>query len=69
MTACSLTCRHELIGKVVMLGMSFHPNATTQELPKLYAMLKISDKVISPFTVLCGECQYVLLLHKNISTH
>lgn len=29
--------------------------------PHLYSDLKIGDKVVSPFTVSCGECQYVIV--------
>ncbi|KAI9453180.1 chaperonin 10-like protein [Russula earlei] len=50
-------CGHEFIGHVVALGSSFHPGSPSSR-PALYASLKIGDKVISPFTVSCGECQY-----------
>ena len=53
------TCGHEFIGEVVALGESF--NANTQGRPALYSSLKINDKVVSPFTVNCGECQWVLV--------
>ncbi|KAI0947545.1 hypothetical protein AcW1_009273 [Taiwanofungus camphoratus] len=51
-----LTCGHELIGEVVALGASFHPNAMGR--PDLYSTLKVGDKVVSPFTVSCGECHF-----------
>lgn len=51
----SLTCGHELIGEVVALGPSFRPDATGR--PELYSTLRVGDKVVSPFTVSCGECQ------------
>jgi len=41
----------------VALGSSFHPGSPPSR-PALYASLKVGDKVISPFTVSCGECQY-----------
>ncbi|KAF8552756.1 hypothetical protein OG21DRAFT_1339277 [Imleria badia] len=49
-------CGHEFIGEVVALGANFHPGATGR--PHLYATLKVGDKVVSPFTVSCGECHY-----------
>ncbi|KZT64642.1 hypothetical protein DAEQUDRAFT_678176 [Daedalea quercina L-15889] len=51
-----LICGHELIGEVVALGSSFHPGATGR--PELYSSLKVGDKVVSPFTVSCGECHF-----------
>jgi len=51
-----LTCGHELIGEVVALGESFQPNASGR--PELYSTLRIGDKVVSPFTVSCGECHF-----------
>ncbi|RPD52994.1 hypothetical protein L226DRAFT_617662 [Lentinus tigrinus ALCF2SS1-7] len=51
-----LTCGHELIGEVVALGPSFRPDATGR--PELYSTLKVGDKVVSPFTVSCGECHF-----------
>lgn len=51
----SHTCGHEFIGEVVALGESFGPDV--QGRPALYSNLKIGDKVVSPFTVNCGECQ------------
>jgi hypothetical protein len=41
----------------VALGSSFHPGSPPSR-PALYASLKIGDKVISPFSISCGECQY-----------
>ncbi|EDR13725.1 uncharacterized protein LACBIDRAFT_244943 [Laccaria bicolor S238N-H82] len=43
------TCGHEFIGEVVSLGSNFGR-------PALYAQLKVGDRVVSPFTVNCGEC-------------
>lgn len=51
------TCGHEFIGEVVQLGGSYHLNVTGR--PSLYSTLKVGDKVVSPFTVNCGECEYV----------
>ncbi|PPQ77465.1 hypothetical protein CVT25_011335 [Psilocybe cyanescens] len=48
------TCGHEFIGEVVALGSSYGGNASGR--PPLYSSLKIGDKVVSPFTVNCGEC-------------
>ncbi|KAF8887173.1 chaperonin 10-like protein [Infundibulicybe gibba] len=48
------TCGHEFIGEVVALGSSYHSNSHGR--PGLYANLKVGDKVVSPFTVNCGEC-------------
>jgi len=53
----SHTCGHEFIGEVVALGSSYKPNAEGR--PKLYSNLKVGDKVVSPFTISCGECQSV----------
>ncbi|TFY53451.1 hypothetical protein EVJ58_g9447 [Rhodofomes roseus] len=50
-----LICGHELVGEIVALGSSFYPGATGR--PELYSTLQIGDKVVSPFTVSCGECQ------------
>ncbi|KAI0031854.1 chaperonin 10-like protein [Vararia minispora EC-137] len=50
-------CGHELIGHVVALGSSFGPNAP-RERPALYATLKLGDKVVVPFTISCGECEF-----------
>ncbi|KAI0822870.1 chaperonin 10-like protein [Trametes gibbosa] len=51
-----LTCGHEVVGEVVALGRSFHADATGR--PELYSTLRVGDKVISPFTVSCGECHF-----------
>ncbi|CAA7261421.1 unnamed protein product [Cyclocybe aegerita] len=48
------TCGHEFIGAVVALGHSYGGDNTGR--PSLYSTLKIGDKVVSPFTVNCGEC-------------
>lgn len=53
----SHTCGHEFLGEVVTLGSSYNPNVEGR--PKLYSSLKVGDKVVSPFTVNCGECQSV----------
>ncbi|KAF8158264.1 chaperonin 10-like protein [Crassisporium funariophilum] len=49
------TCGHEFIGEVVALGTSYVPN-NAQGRPALYSSLKVGHKVVSPFTVSCGEC-------------
>ncbi|KAF9463023.1 alcohol dehydrogenase [Collybia nuda] len=48
------TCGHEFIGEIVSLGSSYGSHAEGR--PKLYSNLKVGDKVVSPFTVNCGEC-------------
>jgi threonine dehydrogenase-like Zn-dependent dehydrogenase len=48
---------HEFIGEVVALGANFHSSSTGR--PHLYSTLHVGDKVVSPFTVSCGECQCV----------
>ncbi|KAJ7457665.1 chaperonin 10-like protein [Mycena galericulata] len=48
------TSGHEFIGEVVELGSNYGVNS--QGRPDLYATLKVGDKVVSPFTVNCGEC-------------
>lgn len=53
----SHTCGHEFIGEVVALGSSYHAEAHANGRPQLYSSLKVGDKVVSPFTVSCGECQ------------
>ncbi|KAI0300581.1 chaperonin 10-like protein [Multifurca ochricompacta] len=53
-------CGHEFIGHVVALGSSFHSGSPPSR-PVLYSYLKVGDKVISPFTVSCGECEYCRL--------
>lgn len=57
---------HEFIGTVIALGSNFvHGESASQTSvkidgrPELYASLKVGDKVVSPFTISCGECQYV----------
>ncbi|KAJ7688220.1 chaperonin 10-like protein [Mycena olivaceomarginata] len=45
---------HEFMGEVVELGSSY--GAHSKGRPELYATLKVGDKVVSPFTVNCGEC-------------
>ncbi|KAG1898200.1 chaperonin 10-like protein [Suillus fuscotomentosus] len=47
---------HEFIGEIVALGASFHPSSTGR--PRLYSTLHIGDKIVSPFTVSCGECHF-----------
>lgn len=47
------------------MGSSFHPNAAGR--PGLYSALHIGDKVVSPFTVSCGECQYALCVVNALS--
>ncbi|KAH7913440.1 chaperonin 10-like protein [Hygrophoropsis aurantiaca] len=49
-------CGHEFVGHVVALGASFHAGASGR--PLLYSTLQIGDKVVSPFTVSCGECHF-----------
>ena len=39
------------------MGSSFHSGSPPSR-PALYASLKIGDKVVSPFTISCGECEY-----------
>ncbi|KAI0630915.1 chaperonin 10-like protein [Trametes polyzona] len=51
-----LTCGHEVVGRVVALGASFRPDAAGR--PELYSTLHVGDKVVSPFTVSCGECHF-----------
>ncbi|KAJ7750953.1 alcohol dehydrogenase [Mycena maculata] len=48
------TCGHEFIGEIVELGPNY--GAHSQGRPALYSSLKLGDKVVSPFTVNCGEC-------------
>lgn len=55
--ACSMICGHEFIGEVVVLGESFTSETTKTGRPALYGSLKVGNKVVSPFTVSCGECQ------------
>ncbi|KAF8630891.1 hypothetical protein AX17_005249 [Amanita inopinata Kibby_2008] len=48
------TCGHEFIGEVVALGSNFGPQSKGRA--PLYSTLKVGDRVVSPFTVNCGEC-------------
>ncbi|PPR01143.1 hypothetical protein CVT26_016044, partial [Gymnopilus dilepis] len=48
------TCGHEFIGEVVALGSNY--GKSNEGRPPLYSSLKVGDKVVSPFTVNCGEC-------------
>lgn len=50
------TCGHEFIGEIVELGSNFDENALNDR-PRLYSTLKVGHKVVSPFTINCGECQ------------
>jgi threonine dehydrogenase-like Zn-dependent dehydrogenase len=52
----SMICGHEFIGEVVALGDNFKSNMQKQR-PALYSTLRVGEKVVSPFTVSCGECQ------------
>jgi len=58
------TSGHEFVGEVVVLGSSFlamnGDEAVLAGRPVLYSTLKVGDRVVSPFTVSCGECRYVL---------
>jgi len=58
------TSGHEFVGEVVILGSSFlsvnGDEAPLAGRPMLYSTLKVGDRVVSPFTVSCGECRYVL---------
>ncbi|KAI0066950.1 hypothetical protein BV25DRAFT_1966810 [Artomyces pyxidatus] len=51
------TCGHEFVGHVVALGSSFHSGSPASR-PELYRTLKLNDKVVSPFSVSCGECRF-----------
>lgn len=48
---------HEFIGEIIALGSSFGVDNSSKGRPALYSNLKVGDKVVSPFTVSCGECQ------------
>ncbi|KAJ2935171.1 hypothetical protein H1R20_g1978, partial [Candolleomyces eurysporus] len=48
-------CGHEFIGEVVALGSSFGAESAKGR-PPLYSRLEVGHKVVSPFTVNCGEC-------------
>ncbi|TDL15571.1 alcohol dehydrogenase [Rickenella mellea] len=56
-----ITTGHEFVGEVVALGASFAPEATAKNRPPLYATLKVGDKVVSPFTSSCAECNFCRL--------
>ncbi|KIK03332.1 hypothetical protein K443DRAFT_654096 [Laccaria amethystina LaAM-08-1] len=49
------TCGHEFIGEVVSLGSNYGVDSAKGR-PTLYYHLKVGDRVVSPFTVNCGEC-------------
>jgi len=53
----SMVCGHEFIGEIVALGTSFCSQVQANR-PTLYSSLKVGDKVVSPFTVSCGECHF-----------
>ena len=59
------TSGHEFVGEVIALGSNFFSvngeKAALTSRPILYSTLKVGDKVVSPFTVSCGECRYVNL--------
>lgn len=55
LTSRRLIGGHEFVGTVVEMGSTFGPDA--QGRPELYRTLRLGDKVVSPFTVSCGECQ------------
>lgn len=46
---------HELVGEVIALGSSYDGRVPSR--PSLYSTLRVGDKVISPFTVSCMECE------------
>ncbi|KAF9534494.1 chaperonin 10-like protein [Crepidotus variabilis] len=48
------TCGHEFVGEVTDLGSSFGDQITGR--PVLYSKLKIGHRVVSPFSISCGEC-------------
>ncbi|KZV88609.1 hypothetical protein EXIGLDRAFT_722579 [Exidia glandulosa HHB12029] len=53
-------CGHEFVGRVVALGTSFlsaNASANVSGRPELYSTLSLGDRVISPFTSSCSECQ------------
>ena len=60
----SHTSGHEFVGEVIALGSNFRSvsgeQATTTGRPVLYSTLTVGDKIVSPFTVSCGECRCVL---------
>jgi len=56
------TSGHEFVGEVIILGSNFlsvnrEIEAALTGRPVLYSTLKVGDKVVSPFTVSCGECR------------
>ncbi|KAF9788612.1 chaperonin 10-like protein [Thelephora terrestris] len=55
------TSGHEFVGEVVALGSNFlavgGEQAASNGRPVLYSTLKVGDRVVSPFTVSCGECR------------
>ena len=55
------TSGHEFVGEIIELGSNFlsagGEQATPGGRPALYSTLKVGDKVVSPFTVSCGECR------------
>ena len=57
------TSGHEFVGEVVALGTNFlsvnGEETTSTGRPILYSTLGMGDKVVSPFTVSCGECRCV----------
>lgn len=60
------TSGHEFVGHVVALGVNFlsvngEAQSTQKGRPVLYSTLKVGDKVVSPFTVSCGECRYAII--------
>lgn len=48
-------CGHEFVGEVVALGSNYGAESAKGR-PALYSQLKIGHKIVSPFTVNCGEC-------------
>ncbi|EJD38236.1 GroES-like protein [Auricularia subglabra TFB-10046 SS5] len=58
--ASPFICGHEFVGHVIALGGAFtsvNASADVAARPALYGTLKVGDKVISPFTSSCAECQ------------
>lgn len=50
---------HEFVGEVVALGPNYGLKETGNKRLESYTTLKVGDKVVSPFTTSCGECQCV----------
>jgi threonine dehydrogenase-like Zn-dependent dehydrogenase len=50
------TCGHEFIGEVVAMGVNYHSDVVGR--PHLYSSLHLGDKVVSPFSINCGECHF-----------